>query len=78
MVTATPISSPSRRPTKRAFKGGSHAKLVVSEAKTVLVGVFNQNKPNSPWNDIALRRAMTMAIDPFDTFMLELAETRVN
>ena len=47
----------------RAFKGGSHAKLVVNEAKTALVGVFDQNKPNSPWKDIALRRAMNMAID---------------
>jgi len=47
----------------RAFSGGNHAKLVVSHAKTVLVGVFNQNKPNSPWKDIALRRAMNMAVD---------------
>jgi len=47
----------------RAFEGGSHAKIVVNDTKTVLVGVFNQNKPNSPWKDIALRRAMNMAID---------------
>ncbi len=46
-----------------AFKGGNHAKLVVNNAKTALVGVFNQNKANSPWKDIALRRKMNMAID---------------
>ena len=47
----------------RAFKGGDHAKLVVGNTKTALAGVFNQNKANSPWKDIALRRAMNMAID---------------
>ncbi len=47
----------------RAFKGGDHAKLMVNDAKTVLVGVFNENKANSPWKDIALRRAMNMAVD---------------
>ena len=47
----------------RAFKGGDHAKRVVNDAKTVLVGVFNENKAGSPWKDIALRRAMNMAID---------------
>ncbi len=45
-----------------AFKA-EHAKIVVNDAKTVLVGVFNQNRPDSPWKDIAVRQAMNMAID---------------
>jgi len=47
----------------RAFKGGDRAKLMVNDAKTILVGVFNENKANSPWKDVALRRAMNMAVD---------------
>ena len=45
-----------------AFRS-DHAKVVSSDAKTVLVGVFNQNKDGSVWRDVALRRAMNMAID---------------
>jgi peptide/nickel transport system substrate-binding protein len=47
----------------QAFKGGDHAKLMVNDAKTALVGVFNENKPDSPWKDIALRKAVNTAID---------------
>jgi len=46
-----------------AFKGGDHAKLMVHGSKTDIVGIFNENKANSPWTNIALRRAMNMAID---------------
>lgn len=46
----------------KAFKS-DHAKIVMDKAKTVLAGVFNQNKPNSPWKDINVRHAMNMAID---------------
>ncbi len=45
-----------------AFKA-DHAKVMVNDAKTVLVGVFNQNKPDSPWKDVALCQAMNTAID---------------
>ncbi len=47
----------------RAFKGGDHAKLHSQRAKTVLTGLFNRNKADSPWNDEAVRRALNMAID---------------
>jgi len=46
-----------------AFKGGEHAKLMVEASKTAIVGIFNENKAGSPWKDVALRRAMNMAID---------------
>ncbi len=39
------------------------AKIVPGKAKTVMVGVFNQNKADSPWKDQAVRKAMNMAID---------------
>ncbi len=45
------------------FEGGGKAKLQTKAAKTVLAGVFNRAKPQSPWSDPALRRAMNQAID---------------
>ena len=47
----------------KAFKGGDRAKIVSSPAKTLLVGIFNENKPGSVWANKALRQAMNMAVD---------------
>ena len=46
-----------------AFQGGSVAAIHSQPAKTVLAGVFNENKSGSPWTDLEVRRAMNMAID---------------
>ena len=46
-----------------ALKGSKKARLVESKAKTVLVGVFNQNKAGSKWTDINLRKAINHAVD---------------
>ena len=46
-----------------ALKGSKNARLVESKAKTVLVGVFNQNKAGSKWTDINLRKAINQAVD---------------
>jgi len=47
----------------RAFDGNGKGKVQTKSAKTVLVGVFNENKPGSPWRDPELRRAMNLALD---------------
>lgn len=39
-----------------------HAKIVASDAKTVLVGVINLDE-GSPWKDVKLRKALNNAID---------------
>jgi len=46
-----------------AFQGGSVAAIHAQPAKTVLAGVFNENKPDSPWRSLEVRRALNMAID---------------
>jgi len=40
-----------------------NARVVRSDAKTVLVGVFNQTGPKSRWTDMRLRKALNQAID---------------
>ena len=47
----------------RAFSGGANASLVSKAAKTVLVGVFNETPDDSPWRDVAMRRALNQAVD---------------
>ena len=39
------------------------AKVVRNDAKTILVGVFNQTAPNSRWRDARLRKALNHAVD---------------
>ncbi len=46
----------------KAFKSDK-ASIVPGKAKTVMVGVLNQNKKNSPWKDQEVRQAINMAID---------------
>lgn len=47
----------------RAFQGGGVAAIHAQPAKTVLAGVFNENKPDSPWRSMEVRRALNMAVD---------------
>jgi peptide/nickel transport system substrate-binding protein len=44
-------------------EGSDSASVVASDAKTVLVGVFNQTRGNSKWNDANLRKAVNFAVD---------------
>lgn len=46
-----------------SFDGGGNARIVENDAKTTLVGVFNQNKDGSPWTDKKARQALNMAVD---------------
>ena len=45
-----------------AFKSDV-AKVQTKPAKAIVAGVFNENKPASPWTNPALRRAVNMALD---------------
>ena len=45
----------------KAFKSDK-AKIVANKAKTTLAGVINQKK-GGPWADVAVRKALNMAID---------------
>ena len=47
----------------RKIAGSKNARVVESKAKTVLVGVFNQNTAGSKWKDIDLRKALNHAVD---------------
>jgi peptide/nickel transport system substrate-binding protein len=47
----------------KQIEGSDHASLVRSDAKTLLVGVFNQTEKDSKWNDPNLRQAVNYAID---------------
>lgn len=51
-------------PAEAAQVARSRAATVVrSDAKTVLVGVFNQNRPDGRWKELRLRKAVNRAID---------------
>ncbi len=45
-----------------AFKSDK-GKIQTKKAKTILAGVFNESKPNSPWTNLDVRKAANMAID---------------
>ncbi len=45
-----------------AFRS-DRAKIQAKRSKSVLTGVFNENKPNSPWVKPELRRALNLALD---------------
>ena len=47
----------------QAVAKSKNAHVVESKAKTVLVGVFNQNGAGSKWGDIKLRQALNQAVD---------------
>jgi peptide/nickel transport system substrate-binding protein len=38
-------------------------RIQTKKAKTIVAGVFNENKPNSPWTNVEVRKALNMAID---------------
>ena len=47
----------------KAFDGKGKAHIQSKNAKTLLAAVFNQTDAKSPWKNIALRKAMNMAVD---------------
>ena len=47
----------------KAFPASDKGKIQTKKAKTILTGVFNENRPDSPWRDPAVRRALNLAID---------------
>ncbi len=46
-----------------AFPASEHGKIQTKKAKTILTGVFNENRPDSPWRHVEARRALNLAID---------------
>ncbi|SDM43394.1 peptide/nickel transport system substrate-binding protein [Methylobacterium phyllostachyos] len=47
----------------KAFPQSDKGRIQTKKAKTILTGVFNENKPGSVWRDPAVRRALNLAID---------------
>lgn len=47
----------------KKIEESKNAKLVRSDAKTVLVGVFNRSKDGSRWDNAQARKAINMAVD---------------
>lgn len=47
----------------KAFPASEHGKIQTQKAKTILTGVFNENRPDSPWRNPEARRALNLAID---------------
>ncbi len=47
----------------RAFPASEHGRIQTKKAKTILTGVFNENRPDSPWRNPEARRALNRAID---------------
>lgn len=46
-----------------AFPASEHGRIQTKKAKTILTGVFNENRPDSPWRNPEARRALNLAID---------------
>ncbi|TXN17194.1 ABC transporter substrate-binding protein [Methylobacterium sp. WL122] len=47
----------------KAFPASEHGKVQTKKAKAILTGVFNENRPDSPWRNPEARRALNLAID---------------
>lgn len=47
----------------KAFPQSDKGKIQTKKAKTILTGVFNENRLDSVWRDPAVRRALNLAID---------------
>jgi peptide/nickel transport system substrate-binding protein len=47
----------------KAFPSSDKGRIQTKKAKTILTGVFNENRPDSVWRDPAVRRALNQAID---------------
>ncbi len=56
-----------------AFPASEHGKIQTKKAKTILTGVFNEDRPDSPWRNPEARRALNLAIDR--EFVLHQART---
>ena len=47
----------------KAFPQSDTGRIQTKKAKTILTGVFNENRPDSPWRDPEVRRALNLALD---------------
>ena len=53
----------------KSFPDSAHGRIQTKKAKAILTGVFNENRPDSPWRNPEARRAINLAID--QAFVLE-------
>ncbi len=47
----------------KTFPASDEGRIQTRRAKTILTGVFNENRPDSPWRNPEARRALNLAID---------------